>query len=122
MNILTGALGFSSTFVLATGQAIDPCTLRHIPLASSGPTLRTEKQRKERHSLTVTLPLLILSSASERTNCMTKMVSTISFEYYVFPDYTYSNILRFFAFSVCMDRNRSGAGASGYLLEVMLAC
>ncbi len=47
MNILTGALGSSSntlmlTSVLATGQAIDPCTLWPIPLASSRPTLRTE--------------------------------------------------------------------------------
>ena len=47
MNILTGALGSYSntamlTSVLAMGQAIDPCTLRPIPLASSGPTLRTE--------------------------------------------------------------------------------
>ena len=78
-------------------QAIHPCTFRShsLPLANSGPTPLAEEQRQKRQraeegfsctciDLTCCNTLPTVSSASQRTNCTTRKVCTMSCEYHAF--------------------------------------
>ena len=128
-TILSGCITATWIFSRAlesTGQAqaIHPCTFRShsIPLANSGHTPLAEEQRQKRQraeegfsctciDLTCCNTLPTVSSASQRSNCMTRKVCTMSGEYHAFSVYKYSNS---FVFTVCVVRIRGLLKACGY--------